>query len=99
MTPTARRSQQECVRVSLRWFNFWWVIILGVHCAACGYNAVYALFYWNFGDTFLSYTLEFSRISIPRQYFLTVSCATDDHRFTYALDLAILTMELEAVLS
>ncbi|POM73721.1 Hypothetical protein PHPALM_9408 [Phytophthora palmivora] len=63
----------EYVRLSFRWFAMWWVIILGVHIAGCGYNVAYAKFYHNYGDTFLSYTLEANRIGLPRQHFPVIT--------------------------
>ncbi|GMF15679.1 unnamed protein product [Phytophthora lilii] len=63
----------QFVRLSFRWYAFWWIAILGVHLVATAYNAAFVAFYWHFGDTFLSYTLESDKIGLPRDHFHTIA--------------------------
>ncbi|POM68450.1 Hypothetical protein PHPALM_15392, partial [Phytophthora palmivora] len=48
-------------------FALWWVILLGIHLITCGYNAIFALFYFELKDTYLYRCLEYSGIGMLAQ--------------------------------
>ncbi|EGZ19335.1 hypothetical protein PHYSODRAFT_297937 [Phytophthora sojae] len=60
------------VTLSFGGFAFWWFVILVVHLIACLFNVCYAKFYWVFGDTFLSYSLEAYKIGMGRDNFRSI---------------------------
>ncbi|ETL79963.1 hypothetical protein L917_19489 [Phytophthora nicotianae] len=45
-------------------YAWWWFILLAVHLITGGYNAAFALFYYELKDTYLYRTLEYSRIGM-----------------------------------
>jgi hypothetical protein len=45
-------------------FALWWFLLLSVHLVACGYNAAFALFYFELGGTYLYRCLEYSGIGM-----------------------------------
>lgn len=61
--------------VALSWgaFALWWVVVGFVHFISCVYAAGFAKFYWDFGATLLSYTLEGNNVGMPREDFRTIS--------------------------
>ncbi|KAL3660551.1 hypothetical protein V7S43_014306 [Phytophthora oleae] len=48
-------------------FALWWGILLTVHLLACGYNAAFAVFYYELKDTYLYRCLEYSGIGMPAE--------------------------------
>ncbi|GMF23580.1 unnamed protein product [Phytophthora lilii] len=65
--------QSGFVTLSYCGFTFWWLVILAVHLVTFLFNVCYAKFYWDFGDTFLSYSLEAYNIGMRREHFHTIS--------------------------
>ncbi|KAG2963330.1 hypothetical protein PC118_g20954 [Phytophthora cactorum] len=45
-------------------YAWWWFILLAVHLVTGGYNAAFALFYYELEDTYLYRTLEYSGIGM-----------------------------------
>lgn len=55
----------EYVDLSRQSFAFWWLVILAIHLATCGYNTIYAIAYWDFASTYLYGCLKFVHIGMP----------------------------------
>ncbi|KAJ8571981.1 hypothetical protein ON010_g4851 [Phytophthora cinnamomi] len=70
---TLKPPPSEYLRLPFRWFAFWRIVILGLHIVACAYNTAYAVYYWSYGDTYLSYALEGNGIGLPRDRFHVIS--------------------------
>jgi hypothetical protein len=66
----AQTQQYGFLTLSFGGFALWWLVILGVHLIAFAFNACYAKFYWDFGDTFLSFSLEAYNAGAPNMAFL-----------------------------
>ncbi|KAG7376229.1 Centrosomal protein of 41 kDa [Phytophthora pseudosyringae] len=64
---------REFVVVSSWMFALWWLIFIGVHLVTCGYNALYALFYWELGQTILCRYLVFYQIGMPPDHYGTIA--------------------------
>ncbi|GMF65289.1 unnamed protein product [Phytophthora lilii] len=60
-------SSLQYVDLSLWSFGLWWVLLFAVHLVTCGYNAAYAMAYWQLQDTYLYLCLEYSGIGMPAE--------------------------------
>ncbi|KAG7376227.1 Centrosomal protein of 41 kDa [Phytophthora pseudosyringae] len=62
-------ADEEVVVVTWWTFMMWWLVFLLVHLVTCGYNAVYALFYWELEQTTLCWYLGFYHVGMaPEDY-------------------------------
>jgi len=66
--PGGVNQPAQYVDVSPWSFALWWLLLLAVHAAAGGYNAAYAMFYWELKDTYLYLCLEYSRIGMTAEH-------------------------------
>lgn len=74
MAATPSSGDETEFLVLSRWgFAFWWVVILLIHLITFIFNACYAKFYWVFGSTFLSTSLETYDVGMAPQYFHSIS--------------------------
>ncbi|KAF1785457.1 Leucine-rich repeat domain, L domain-like [Phytophthora cactorum] len=63
----------EYVTLSYCGFLFWWLVVFMVHLLTCAYNAGFAKFYWDYNESFLSFSLESYGIGIHRENFLIIA--------------------------
>ncbi|KAG1697308.1 hypothetical protein DVH05_016591 [Phytophthora capsici] len=69
----ATKPQTEFVALSYRGFTLWWVAIFFIHLSTFLFNACYAKFYWIFGSTQLSFSLDKYDVGMAREYFHAIA--------------------------
>ncbi|KAG3168502.1 hypothetical protein PI124_g4048 [Phytophthora idaei] len=72
-TVLSSSSSSEYVTLSYCGFLFWWLVVFTAHLLTCAYNAGFAKFYWDYNESFLSFSLEAYGIGMHRENFLIIA--------------------------
>ncbi|EGZ19180.1 hypothetical protein PHYSODRAFT_493573 [Phytophthora sojae] len=75
MSPRASKQSPASQYVDLSpWaFALWWMVLFVVHVITGGYNAAYAMFYWELQNTYLYLCLDYSGIGMPADAHSTIA--------------------------
>ncbi|GMF52345.1 unnamed protein product [Phytophthora fragariaefolia] len=71
--PKACATSSQYVDLRHWTFTLWWLVVLIVHMATCGYNASFALFYHELKHSYLYLCLDYSGIGMPAKYHQVIS--------------------------